>query len=269
MARKKNDSKASSKPGKGEEQAENRNEEVHENDNIEIEIEIETDGDDEDNVHEGPWGDKGVFGPDGPFGHKGPFGPTGPFGPGGLFGPQGLFGQRGKRHRHRGRVHMGPGGPRGSGRRGRMFGSGELRLVLLALITEEPRHGYDCIKALEEATGGAYAPSPGVVYPTLQMLLDEGMIVEQASEDSRKVYEATDAGKAELEERKDEIEELLERLGRRAKRANAAKSSDMMRAMGNLASVLANRAKRGGFDSDSREKIVDLIDELARKVERL
>ena len=150
-----------------------------------------------------------------------------------------------------------------------MFGSGELRLVLLALITEEPRHGYDCIKALEEATDGAYAPSPGVVYPTLQMLLDEGMIVEQKSKDSRKVYEATDAGKAELEERKDEIEELLERLGRRAKRANAAKSSDMMRAMGNLASVLANRATRGGFDSESREKIVDLIDEVARKIERL
>ena len=262
MARKKNDNEAAPEPETGGAQA-------NENENIEIELEIDTD----DCSRNGPWGDKGVFGPDGPFGPKGPFGPQGPFGSAGLFGPDGLFG-KGSKHRGRGRAHMGPrggafGGPGGRGRRGRMFASGELRLVLLALITEEPRHGYDCIKALEEATGGAYVPSPGVVYPTLQMLLDEGMITEQASDDSRKVYAATDAGRAELEAHKDEIEELLERLGRRAKRAEAAKSSDMMRAMGNLASVLANRAKRGGFDSASREKIVDLIDEVARKIERL
>ncbi len=70
----------------------------------------------------------------------------------------------------------GPGG-RGGGRgRRRMFGSGELRLVLLKLIADEPRHGYDLIRAIEALTGGDYAPSPGVVYPTLTMLADMGLI---------------------------------------------------------------------------------------------
>ena len=71
---------------------------------------------------------------------------------------------------------------RGGGR-GRMFGSGELRLVLLKLIADEPRHGYDLIRAIEEMTHGDYAPSPGVVYPTLTMLQDMGLIEEQAAED--------------------------------------------------------------------------------------
>ena len=207
---------------------------------------------------DGPFGKRGVFGPGGPFGNNGPFGPDGLFGPGGIFGDK-------RKGRHRG-GERGPGGPK---RRGRMFGPGELRLVLLALIAEEARHGYDCIRAFEEATGGSYAPSPGVVYPTLSMLLDEGLIAERESDDARKVYEATDAGREELERNRDEIEDLLTRIGRKAERAHAARSSDMMRAMGNLASVLTNAASRGRLSSDNKDRIVDLIDELARKIERL
>ena len=72
-------------------------------------------------------------------------------------------------------------GGRGRGRRARrMFESGELRLVLLKLIADEPRHGYDLIRAIEELTGGEYAPSPGVVYPTLTLLQDMGLIEEAA-----------------------------------------------------------------------------------------
>ena len=70
--------------------------------------------------------------------------------------------------------------------RGRVFDGGELRLVLLQLIAEQPRHGYDLIQAIEEITHGAYAPSPGVVYPTLTMLADMGLIEEAKSEGSRK-----------------------------------------------------------------------------------
>src|SRR6478752_3119535 len=88
-------------------------------------------------------------------------------GPGGFFGPDGPFG--------------------GSGRRGRrrMFDRGEMRLVLLKLIADQPRHGYDLIKAVEEMTGGEYAPSPGVIYPTLQMMVDEGVIAELPDETAR------------------------------------------------------------------------------------
>src|SRR5689334_24509070 len=102
-------------------------------------------------------------------------------------------------------------GPEGwGGRRGRrtrrMFESGELRLVLLKLIADEPRHGYDLIRAIEELTHGAYAPSPGVVYPTLTLLEDMGHIAETQSGGSRKAYAATPEGKIHLEEKKEEID---------------------------------------------------------------
>src|SRR5436309_2380238 len=88
------------------------------------------------------------------------------------------------------------GGRSRHGRRGRrMFDSGELRLVLLKLITDQPRHGYDLIRAIEELTGGEYAPSPGVVYPTLTLLQDMELIEEAAGEGPRKPFQATDAGR--------------------------------------------------------------------------
>ncbi|MEL6237986.1 MAG: PadR family transcriptional regulator [Pseudomonadota bacterium] len=168
---------------------------------------------------------------------------------------------------------------RASRRRGRMFGQGELRLALLALINEEPRHGYELIKAIEEMTGGAYAPSPGAVYPTLQMLEEEGLIKQtkpKSDEDDgetsgKKPFKATKAGRAELEDRDDEVEALMERLGAHAERAEKVKekSPDLFRAMGNLASVLKNRANAGKLDKATIDQIVDIIDEVAKRIERL
>ncbi|MEL6737325.1 MAG: PadR family transcriptional regulator [Pseudomonadota bacterium] len=163
-------------------------------------------------------------------------------------------------------------------RRGRMFGQGELRLALLALINEEPRHGYELIRAIEDMTGGGYAPSPGAVYPTLQMLEEEGLIKqtkpksddeEEAS--SKKPFKATKAGKAELNEREDEVEALMGRLGEHGERAEKVKekSPDLFRAMGNLASVLKNRANAGKLDKATIDEIVDIIDEVAKRIERL
>jgi DNA-binding PadR family transcriptional regulator len=164
-------------------------------------------------------------------------------------------------------------------RRGRMFGTGELRLALLALINEEPRHGYELIRAIEDMTGGAYAPSPGAVYPTLQMLEEEGLIKQtrpQTSDDEgetggKKPFKATKAGRAELEEREDEVEALMGRLGEHGERAERVreKSPDLFRAMGNLASVLKNRARAGKLDQKTIDEIVDIIDEVAKRIERL
>ena len=116
------------------------------------------------------FGTDGVFGPDGPFGRNGPFGPDGPFGDNGPFGAAGAFGggkyarwtKAGARdaENHR-RLHA----RQRHQRRKRMFGPGELRLVLLALIAGERKHGYELIKEIEEMIGGDYAPSPGVIYP--------------------------------------------------------------------------------------------------------
>ncbi|MAY19197.1 MAG: transcriptional regulator [Erythrobacteraceae bacterium] len=164
-------------------------------------------------------------------------------------------------------------------RRGRMFGSGELRLALLALINEEPRHGYELIRAIEDMTGGSYAPSPGAVYPTLQMLEEEGQIKPakvKAGEDdedgsSKKPFKATKSGKAELAERAEEVDELMGRLGEHGVRAEKvkAKSPDLFRAMGNLATVLKNRARAGKLDQKAIDEIVDIIDEVAKRIERM
>lgn len=187
----------------------------------------------------------GGFGPEGPFGPRGPFGPDGPFGPGGPFGE---------------------GGPK---RRGRMFGSGELRLVLLALIAEEPRHGYELIKAIGALTHGSYEPSPGTLYPTLALLEDEGLIRAVPGEDSRKLYEATGAGRAELADRADQVAELMGRLSSHGEHRRAYATPEMFRAVGNLASVLKHRARSGKLDEATVREIVDLVDDLARKIERL
>ena len=162
-------------------------------------------------------------------------------------------------------------------RRGRMFGTGELRLALLALINEEPRHGYELIRAIEDMTGGGYAPSPGAVYPTLQMLEEEGLIkqTKPKSEDeeggSKKPFKTTKAGKAELKDREDEVDALMGRLGEHGERAEKVKqkSPDLFRAMGNLASVLKNRANAGKLDKETIDEIVDIIDEVAKRIERL
>ena len=154
-------------------------------------------------------------------------------------------------------------------RKRRMFGQGELRLALLALIRDEPRHGYELIKAIEDLTGGEYAPSPGAVYPTLQMLEDEGVIEEAKAKGSKKPYEATVDGIAELDERADEVEELMRRLSKLDAKRQRVRSSDLFRAMGNLGSVIKNRAKAGKLDKAAIDEIVDIIDEVAKRIERI
>jgi DNA-binding PadR family transcriptional regulator len=172
----------------------------------------------------------------------------------------------------------GPRGPEGDGaeefrgrrgRRGRMFAAGELRLALLALIAEQERHGYELIKAIEEMTGGDYAPSPGAVYPTLQLLEDEGAIAEAEAEGAKKPFAATAQGREELDDRKDDVEALMRRLGRHGERTTTVRSHDLFRAMGNLGSVLKNRARAGKLDERTINEIVDMIDEMAKRIERL
>jgi DNA-binding PadR family transcriptional regulator len=154
-------------------------------------------------------------------------------------------------------------------RRGRMFGTGELRLALLALIAEQPSHGYELIKAIEDMTGGAYAPSPGAVYPTLQLLEDEGAIEPAEAEGAKKPFTATEQGRAELQTRESEVTALMRRLGRHGDKAEGVRSPDLFRAMGNLANVLKNRAVAGKLDERTINEIVDLIDEMAKRIERI
>lgn len=158
-------------------------------------------------------------------------------------------------------------GPRG---RSRMFGSGELRLVLLGLVGEAPRHGYELIKAIEELSGGNYAPSPGVVYPTIALLLDEEKIEEwnDGKASVRRQFSITEAGRKELDERTDEFKAIIERLTALAQEEERHSSPPLKRAMGNLFMAVRQRMA-GGFDRETMHQVADILDEAARKIERL
>ena len=159
------------------------------------------------------------------------------------------------------------------GRRGRrsrrMFESGELRLVLLKLIADEPRHGYDLIRAVEDLTGGEYAPSPGIVYPTLTLLQDMGLIEEAAGKGPRKPFEVTAEGRTHLEERKDEVDALFERLADLKPDERPMTGPAIGRAVKNLMTALSHRIGRDGLDEDLLHEIAAVLDEAAQRIERI
>lgn len=163
-------------------------------------------------------------------------------------------------------------GPHGMGHghgRRRLFDGGELRLVLLKLIADTPRHGYDLIREIETMTGGAYAPSPGVVYPTLTMLEDMELIAEERSEGAKKMFAATEAGRAHLTEHEETVAALVARLAEIAKHSARTDGGPVRRAMGNLRTVLQNRLTQPDVDSDTLHQVSAIIDEAAQKIERL
>jgi DNA-binding PadR family transcriptional regulator len=150
-----------------------------------------------------------------------------------------------------------------------MFGPGELRLFLLHLVVEQDRHGYELIKAVEDLTGGQYAPSPGVVYPTLSLLVDEALIAEIPGEGARKAFTATQAGRDEVVTRAEAVAAIARRLKALAEAQGREASPPVMRAMTNLKLALRNRVGAEGFDTATAHQIADILDEAARKVERL
>jgi DNA-binding PadR family transcriptional regulator len=162
-------------------------------------------------------------------------------------------------------------GGRGGGGRGRrrVLDSGELRLVLLKLIADQSRHGYDLIRAVEEMTHGEYAPSPGIVYPSLTMLQDMGLIDEVKTEGSRKAFEITADGKDHLAEKEEEVEALLERLKELGRDQRKAGGAPIKRSIANLLSALWHRATREDADEGTLHKIAAILDEAAQQVERL
>jgi DNA-binding PadR family transcriptional regulator len=108
----------------------------------------------------------------------------------------------------RGRGGLGRGGGGG-----RIFGPGDLRLMLLALIAEKPRHGYELIKEIEQKFGGAYSPSPGSIYPTLTLLEELEQVRASASDGARKLFEITAQGRAFLDENRATLDGVIARMG--------------------------------------------------------
>jgi len=155
------------------------------------------------------------------------------------------------------------------GRRARMFDGGELRLVLLNLIAEKPRHGYDLIRAIEALTAGAYAPSPGVVYPTLTLLDEMGLIEEQRSEGAKKRFAATEAGCTHLSEHVEQVAAIMARLHALGAQRERVDAAPIRRAMGNLKVALGETFGRGDVPPERMHDVAAMIDELAQRVERL
>jgi len=144
-----------------------------------------------------------------------------------------------------------------------------LRLILLKLIAEQPRHGYDLIKAMEELSGGHYSPSPGVVYPALAMLADEGLIAEQDSDDQRRKFAITAPGEGALAEDAEDAERAMERLTGLAERADRHRAPSIERAAANLFTAVGQRMAQGSEEGGLAHSIAEILDEAAQKIERL
>jgi len=147
------------------------------------------------------------------------------------------------------------GGRHDGRRRGRFFEQGDLRYVLLQLISEKPSHGYELIKEIEERLGGAYSPSPGVVYPTLTLLEELGFIRPVDSEGARKAFEITDEGRAALEQNKASVDAIFQRISEASERFGARPPHQILRAMENLRTALRLRLERGAL---SEQQIADV-----------
>src|ERR671938_1580513 len=151
-------------------------------------------------------------------------------------------------------------GPRGKHRRmGRMFEQGDLKYVILRLLEEKPRHVYEIIKELEDRFGGAYAPSPGTVYPTLTMLEDLGYARVMPEEGGRKIYEITDEGRKHLEEHSSTVDDIFERIAKFVEGFFDAPMADLKRAFGNLGRATFYVASRSPNDRERLAKINEIL----------
>jgi DNA-binding PadR family transcriptional regulator len=157
----------------------------------------------------------------------------------------------------------------GFGRReSRMFDGGELRLVMLALIAEKPRYGYEIIKALGERVGGDYSPSPGVVYPTLTLIEEMGYAKSSQDDAGRKLYTITPEGEAFLAANKAQVDAVFARLDG----ANENRFGDIgsvVRAMLNLRATVRLRVRGRSATPEQIQAITDALDAAAKAIERI
>ena len=167
---------------------------------------------------------------------------------------------RGERHAER---HA-----RGRGRRlGRLLEHGDLRFVILALLNEQPRHGYELIKELEERTGGVYRPSAGVIYPTLALLEDEGLVRPAGGDVGRKLFEPTDEGKAQAEASRSHVDAIFIRMAEVAESSESSRPR-VGRAMANLGMALQGRLSRRPITQEEIDRIVAILDDTASAIEK-
>jgi DNA-binding PadR family transcriptional regulator len=146
-----------------------------------------------------------------------------------------------------------------------VFGPGDLRLVLLALIKEKPRHGYELIKELEQKFGGGYAPSPGSVYPTLTLLEELGHVASKATEGTRRLFEITGEGSRYLEENAAALESALMRMEMAARAVSGdVPPLDVHHAIHVLRTALLFH--RGGWDEAETRRVRRILEDAAEAI---
>lgn len=173
----------------------------------------------------------------------------------------------GRRHGRHGGGRFEGGFGEGRGRGGRFFEQGQLRLVLLALIAEAPRHGYEIIKAIEDRLGGGYSPSPGVIYPTLTLMSELGYTTVSETDGGRKLYTITEEGRAHLAENQAMVDAILARMDR-ASAKSGERSPQVVRAIENMKTALHLRLARGPLTEAEAQAIAEALDSAARTIER-
>ena len=142
--------------------------------------------------------------------------------------------------------------------RERVFGKGDLKYLILDTLRDQPRHGYDVIRELEQRSGGFYTPSAGAVYPTLQMLEDMGAVTS-AQQEGRKVYTITDEGRRILEERRDVIDEITGRVRDWVRREGGSELGQAMRELGELMALLGREGSRAFGDPEKLRRVREAI----------
>lgn len=158
-------------------------------------------------------------------------------------------------------------GHHGGGRRHRLFDHGELRFLLLHLIAEKPRHGYEVIKAIEDRAGGGYSPSPGAIYPTLTMLEELGYTT-LSEQDGRKLHTLTEAGAAFLRENQRSVDAITARIAEAAAARGDGPDPQLIRAVENLKLALRLRLSRGSLTEAETRAVAAALDAAATAVEQ-
>ncbi len=157
----------------------------------------------------------------------------------------------------------------GHGRRARPLGQGDLRFLLLHLLSERPRHGYDLIRAVEELTGGAYAPSPGIVYPTLTLLEELGYAEVLETDGARKRYRLTASGREELSANEADVQQIMRRLAQLAETGTSAVDPEVLRASRNVSRALFLRPGRKLWTAEQASRVADILDRAAAEIEQI
>jgi DNA-binding PadR family transcriptional regulator len=154
-------------------------------------------------------------------------------------------------------------------RRGRVFEQGDLKYVILRLLAEKPRHGYEIIKELEERFGGSYAPSAGTVYPTLALLEDMGYASVTLEEGGKKVYSITPDGTKYLEDNRSAVDDVFERIAAFGSSILSDDMLDLNKAFGRVARATYTTVPWQSGDKNVTAELKKILEEAATRIEAL